>query len=103
MIIEEVSATLTPGRESDAIDLWKRWAQLCKRLAPGCNPKVLRRRTGSINKISIMLEFQSLAEAEEHEKRRNADGEWQALGREHMEKAYTVIGTVEQHYFDVFE
>ena len=103
MIYEVMSALITPKRNKNAIDLWNRWVK-CIRKLPGVEDTfVLTRLHGNINDIRLVTKLSSLSVWEEFEEKKNQDPELQALYKEHEEKEYTVMGTMQRTFYKVAE
>ena len=103
MIYEVMSALITPKRNKNAIDLWNRWAKAYSKLPEVEESFVLTRLHGNINDIRTVTKFSSLAAWEEFSEKFGQDSDLQALYKEHVEKEYTVMGTLERTFYKVAE
>ena len=103
MIIEVVSATISPGKTSEAEDLWKRVASYDKKQPGAEDSIVMRPLMGLHSRISIATRFSSLTAWNEYRKKNKEDPEFQALLKEWREKQYTVPNTVERYVHQVVE
>ena len=101
MIIDVWVGTITPGKEAETVDLWKRAIQAMNRQQPGINSRVMRPETGIMSKIIAVNEFESHAVKEEFW--RNVSDEAKALLQEAWGKAYIVQGSQEHYYYNVVE
>ncbi len=103
MIIVEHRATVSPGKKSEAEDLWKRFDSYFKK-QPGVEDNItFRPLQGPIDRIMAATRFSSLTAWDESRKKRVKDPEFQALMKEMGEKQYTVPGTMEVYQYEVID
>ncbi len=103
MILVVHRATISPGKRSEAEDLWKRFDSYFKK-QPGVEDSItFRPLQGLASRIMGSTKFSSLAAWEEFRKKRKEDLEWQALFKELKEKNYIVPGTMERYLHEVVE
>ena len=103
MIYEVMSALITPKRNENAIDLWKRWAECIKKFPEVEDCFISTRLHGDINDIRAVTMFSSLAAWEEYNNKIGQDSDFQAIRKEHEEKEYTVMGTMQRSFYKVAE
>ena len=103
MIVVVHRTTISPGKTSEAEDLWKRFDSNFKK-QPGVEDSItMRPLQGLHGRIMGATTYSSLAAWEEHRKKRKEDPEFQALLKEWTEKQYTVLNTLERYVHEVVE
>lgn len=90
MIVHVFSATISPGKRSEAQDFWKRVASYNKKQAGVEDCIVMHPLHGLRNRISRATRFSSLAALEDLHKKMREDPERRALAKEQSENHYTV-------------
>ncbi len=103
MVISVWSATISPGKRSEAEDFWKRITDYNKK-QPGVEDSiVMHPLQGSFSRIMRSTEFSSLAAMEEMRKKTGADPERLALRKEQQKNQYHIPGTLERNTYQVVE
>ena len=101
MIIDVWSATINQEKETEAVNFWKRGAQLENQIL-GTNYRVMRYDSeGNMAKILMMDEIESPEAVEENTRTLISSRKWEALNEEAQEKKYT--GDIEHHYYTIIE
>jgi hypothetical protein len=101
MVISVLTATISPGKRSEAYDFWKRLARYHKQ--PDLDSTVMIPLQGRWSRIMLATRFSSMAALEEFRKKQAKDPEWQPLIKEWHEKEYTVPGTLEWNQYEAIE
>ena len=94
-------ADIAPGKNEEAVDLWKRIGINFMKAPEVEENYVLTPHNGKISRIWGVSKISSLAGLEEFYKRQDADPEFQALLKEHREKQFTIPGTMEINIYQV--
>ena len=101
MFIETWVAKATAGKFSEAVDMWKRYAQAAMRQQPKMRSRIFHPETGNMNTILAMNEFESYADRLEFWE--NLGDEMQALIAETQEKKLFMHDSMDHYYFDEFK
>ncbi len=94
-------ADITPGKVDEAVDFWKRIGANFMKAPEVEDCYILTPHNGKTNRILGVGKISSWAGLQEFYKRRDADPGFQALLKEHQEKEYTIIGSVEFNIYQV--
>ena len=90
MIIVSRTATISPGKKEEAVELWTRFAKHLNKQNPERKYTVITPFTGERpDRITIFSWHDSLTAWDGDIKKNRADPEFRALRKEHKEKQYT--------------
>ena len=103
MIIDLWAATISPGKETEAIEQWKKMAQMINDILGINSYRVMRPESGLRYKVLLVGEIESHAVREKYLKILNDNEEWQTFYNMTVEKKLTDIVSTEHHFYSIVE
>ncbi len=105
MIVEVMTATITPGKRQEAGTLLKKGADIInKAQQSGLKDSVVMvPYTGQLHKIHLVTTYETISGPKEMHDRLKDDADWQVFWKEYLEKQYTVMGSRERSIYEIVE
>ena len=103
MILELFEATITPGKEKEAIEEFRKTAQLINKICGTQKYRVMQPQTGLTQKLLLVGEMESHAVREEYIKMLDNSEEWLTFSKRFFEKECTEINSTIHHFYTIFD